>query len=113
MNLKIPRFDSKGDYNLVDALRALGMNAAFTAGSADFSGIDGTQGLAISGVVHKSFIGVNESGTEAAAATAVTVGVTSVPPPPIDVFIDRPFIFMIRDIQTKTFVFMGRVVDPS
>ena len=113
INLKMPRFEFKGDYDLVAPLRNLGMNDAFTDGVADFSGIDGTQQLVISGVVHKTFVSVNESGTEAAAATGVTVGVTSVPPPPIDVFVDRPFIFMIRDIQTKTIVFMGRVVNPG
>ena len=64
----------------------------------------------INEVVHKAFVSVDEEGTEAAAATAVGVGVPSVPP---NVVIDRPFIFLIRDIETGAILFVGRVADPS
>ena len=68
--------------------------------------------LYIEKVVHKTFVEVNEEGTEAAAATSVEVGVKSVPPPPIPFSVDRPFFFAIRDNETKTVLFMGVVVDP-
>jgi serpin B len=68
--------------------------------------------LYIEKVVHKTFVEVNEEGTEAAAATSVEVGVKSVPPPPISFSVDRPFFFAIRDNETKTVLFMGVVVEP-
>ena len=63
--------------------------------------------------MHKSFISVDEAGTEAAAATAVTMKLTAVPSVPIEVTMDRPFIFLIRDIQTGTILFLGRVANPN
>jgi serpin B len=89
------------------------MKAAFDPATADFSGMDGTRDLYITDVIHKAFVEVDESGTEAAAATAVIVGTTSVPADPIKVTIDRPFLFLIRDIETGTVLFLGRVMDPS
>jgi serpin B len=112
MNLALPRFEFKSEYDLVAALSALGMKDAFS-GVADFSGIDGSRGLSIQGVFHDTFVSVSEPGTEAAAATAVVIGKVSVPPPPIDVSFDRPFIFLIRDLQTRSVVFLGRVLNPS
>ena len=68
----------------------------------------------ISDVIHKAFVSVDEAGTEAAAATAVIVGVTSMPiEPPVQVTLDRPFIFLIRDIGTGSILFVGRVVNPG
>jgi len=64
-------------------------------------------------VLHKAFVSVDEAGTEAAAATAVIVGVTSVPAQPVEVKIDRPFIFLIRDIATGSIIFVGRVLNPA
>jgi serpin B len=77
--------------------------------------MDGNCDLYISDVIHKAFISVDETGTEAAAATAVIVGVSAVPMPeePVIMTIDRPFIFLIRDIQTGTILFLGRVMDPA
>ena len=77
--------------------------------------MDGTNELFIHGVVHKAFVSVNEEGTEAAAATAVTVapGATRTPPEPIQVTVDRPFLFLIRDLETGAILFMGRVVNPA
>jgi len=90
----------------------MGMPVAFTD-DADFSGMTGKRELFISDVVHKAFVAVDEAGTEAAAATAVIVGVTSVPvEPPVQVIVDRPFIFLIRDIDTGAILFLGRVLDP-
>jgi serpin B len=63
--------------------------------------------------MHKAFVSVDEAGTEAAAATAVIVNVTSVPESPIEVTIDRPFIFLIRDIETGAILFVGRVLNPG
>ena len=94
------------------ALSDLGMGLAFTE-NADLSGMTGNRELFIHEVLHKAFVAVDEAGTEAAAATAVIVGVTSVPLEPLAVAVDRPFVFLIRDIQTGAILFVGRVVDPS
>ncbi len=74
--------------------------------------MDATRDLFISAVEHKAYIDVDEKGTEAAAATAVVVGVTSMPLEPIQVKIDRPFIFFIIDNETGTILFMGRFIQP-
>lgn len=83
---------------------------AFT-GAADFSGINGARDLRLSAVVHKAFVDVNEAGTEAAAATGVVVGPTSIPEP-AEIHLDRPYVFFIRDLGTSTILFFGRVEDP-
>lgn len=113
VTLSMPRFEFESQFNLNTVLQDMGMVDAFSPSSADLSGMDGTNNLYISGVLHKAFVSVDEEGTEAAAATAVIVGTTSVPPPPIPVTLDRPFIFLIRDIPTEAILFVGRVVDPS
>ena len=82
---------------------------------ADFSGIDGAHDLFIQDVLHKAYVGVDESGTEAAAATAITVGTSAVEqtPPALTVTIDKAFLFVIRDNATGACVFLGRVTDPT
>jgi serpin B len=112
VRLAMPRFTYEDETGLKDVLSSLGMDIAFTSG-ADFSGIDGTRDLFIQNVLHKAFVSVDEAGTEAAAATAVMVGLTALPPEPVAVTIDRPFIFLIRDVQTGSILFVGRVVDPT
>ena len=107
----MPRFKFESKFSLVKPLEAMGMGIAFTGG-ADFSGINGTGGLLITDVIHQSFVSVNEAGTEAAAATAVIVGETSLPEPAA-ITLDKPFLFLIRDIATKAVLFVGRVSDPS
>ncbi len=118
VELYLPKFRFDYAESLADALKALGLTDAFDADRADFSGmVEGTppEPLAISDVLHKAFIGIDEEGTEAAAATAVIVGATSAAPPPepLEVRVDRPFLFAIRDTVTGTLLFLGRVLDPS
>jgi serpin B len=88
------------------------MPIAFS-GAADFSGMTGAPDLCISEVLHKAFVSVDEAGTEAAAATAVIVGETAAPGQQVEVTIDRPFIFLIRDIETGAILFVGRVLNPG
>ena len=113
INLTMPSFTFEWPTSLKDVLSALGMPIAFSAG-ADFSGMNGLGDLCIEDVIHKAFVAVDEEGTEAAAATAVIMIETSAPgSDALVVTIDRPFIFLIRDIETDTILFLGRVVDPS
>jgi len=110
--LTLPRFEVESDFSLADALAAMGMADAFSSG-ADFSGMTGGRDLFISEVVHKAFVSVDEAGTEAAAATAVVMKRLALPEEPVEVSVDRPFIFLIRDVQTGAILFVGRIVDPS
>lgn len=113
VTLTMPRFEFDSDFSLKDTLAGMGMPVAFTD-NADFSGMTGRRELLISDVIHKAFVSVDEAGTEAAAATGVIVGVTSIPvEPPVQVTIDRPFIFLIRDIGTGSIIFVGRVLNPN
>lgn len=113
VRLWLPRFEMTQSYGLNAPLRTLGIRDAFVAGTADFSGMDGTRDLFITSVVHKAFVAVDEKGTEAAAATGIVVGVTSMPmEPPPEFRADRPFVFAIRERATGAILFMGRVSDP-
>ncbi len=111
VNLAMPRFEFKAEFALVDTLKALGIKQVFDSES-DLSGIDGTRNLYVSGVFHKAFVKVDEKGTEAAAATGIVVGETSAPVNVIQVKVDRPFVFLIRDMETGAVLFLGRVADP-
>jgi serine protease inhibitor len=114
VNLGLPKFTYESAFNLNQALTDLGMTDAFDPGRADFSGMDGARDLYISQVLHKAFVSVDEKGTEAAAATAVIMELTSAPmDEPFTFTVDRPFIYMIRDQQSGTILFLGRVMDPS
>lgn len=113
VSLTMPRFTFEFGLGLNDILANMGMPDAFNPEVADFSGMNGKYDLFISDVVHKAFIAVDEAGTEAAAATAVVMSLTSMPTQPIEVSADRPFIFMIRDLKTETVLFIGRVLDPE
>ena len=113
VDLRFPKFEFDYDVSLADPLAALGMNTAFQPLAADFSGIDGTKDLFISDVLHKAFVSVDEEGTEAAAATAVLFVGTGMPEPTVTVTVDRPFLFVIRDIPTGTILFVGQVVEPA
>ncbi len=111
--LQMPTFGfASGSVSLRQTLSIMGMPDAFGP-VADFSGMDNTRNLFLSDVIHKAFINVDEAGTEAAAATAAVVSLTSVPEPPVMMKIDRPFVFFIRDIPTSTILFMGRMMNPA
>ena len=113
VKLTMPRWELDGEtFSLKELLQELGMGVAFTP-SADFSGMNGRRDLMIQDVLHQAFIKVNEAGTEAAAATAVIVGETGIPPQGPDINLDRPFIYLIQDRPTGQILFVGRVVDPS
>ena len=119
--LTMPKFEFQSEFDLVDTLKAMGMTDAFDSTSADFSGMGGRSCLAgdirclfLSGVIHKAVVSVDEEGTEAAAATGMIVFLSSREPGlPVEVTVDRPFIFLIRDGATGTILFVGRVLDPS
>lgn len=112
--LVFPKFTYDSSFNLNAALKSLGMGDAFDPALADFSGMDGQRDLYITDALHKAFVSVDEKGTEAAAATAVIMGLTSAPAlPPIEFNVDRPFIYLIRDSQTGSILFVGRVLNPA
>ena len=116
VTLDLPRFEFESQFRLSEALKSMGMPDAFDKASSDFSGMDGRSCLAgdpgclyIREVVHKAFVSVDEAGTEAAAATAVVMQTESAPQNPVAVTVDRPFIFLIRDRETGSILFVGRV----
>ena len=111
INVEIPRFKFEKKYNLNDLLQEMGIIDAFSPGSADFSGMDGTNNLFISKALHQSFIDVNEEGTEAAAATAVIVELTAIPEQK-EFKADHPFVFLIQHKLTGALLFMGKVMNP-
>jgi len=110
VTLTMPRFEFDSEFSLKNTLEDMGMPAAFSA--ADFSGMTGTRDLYIRDVLHKGFVSVDEAGTEAAAATAVVME-EEAPEPLVEVTVDRPFIFLIRDIETGAILFIGRVLNPA
>lgn len=113
VKLTMPQFSFDSEFGLKSALSDLGMPEAFDPQKADFSGMDGKRDLFITDIIHKAYISVNEAGTEAAAATGVVVGATAMPTNIVDMNIDHPFIFLIRDIQTGSILFIGRVMNPT
>jgi len=113
VRLSLPRFRFEGEYDMIPALKKMGMVDAFEPGKADFSLMDGSKELAVSAVVHKTFIDVNEEGTEAAAATAVAMSRASIDvDEPVEFKVDQPFVFVIRHEPTGVILFVGRVMDP-
>ncbi len=109
--LTMPKFEFDAEFNLTNTLKDLGMPIAF-GGGADFSGMTGRPDLFISEVLHKAFVSVDEKGTEAAAATAVIMK-ESGSPEAVELRLDNPFIFMIRDIETDSVLFSGRMMNPA
>ncbi len=110
-SISLPTFEFDTKYFMNEALSALGMPAAFSE-NANFSGMTGQKDLFINSVIHQAYIKVDEKGTEAAAATAVTMDTASVRPQ-TDFKADHPFIFIIQDKETNNILFLGRVVDPT
>jgi serine protease inhibitor len=106
----LPRFTTSCGFELTKELKSLGMASAFDDLTANFYGMDGTTNLVISDVIHKAFVEVNESGTEAAAVTltmARTKGMAR------RFIVDHPFIFLIRENGSGSILFLGRIVDPT
>lgn len=112
VDLGFPKLKVESAMSLKAPLQSLGMNQAFDR-SADFSGMSTAEKLRISDVLHKTFLQIDEKGTEAAAATAVTVVLTSLPTDVITMKVDRPFFVAIVDRATKTLVFFGRILEPA
>ncbi|MEZ6187008.1 MAG: serpin family protein [Planctomycetota bacterium] len=108
--LSMPKFKVESEFQLKDALEALGMVDLFSEADADLSGIAEAQGLHVSKVVHKAAASFDEKGAEAAAATAVVVVLESAM---IGTRLDQPFLYMIRHTKSGTILFMGRMVDPT
>jgi serpin B len=107
----LPKFTLEYEQSLQDELSALGMEAAFCdSGTADFTAMFPAEEACISSVKHKTFVDVNEEGTEAAAATSVEIGLTSAPP---TLTVDRPFIMAIREALSGTILFLGVIGDPG
>jgi serpin B len=107
--LCMPRFEFSVDFNLKVVLSGMGMPLAFDYTKADFSNITNSERLFVKQAFHRAYILVNEEGTEAAAATFMIPAPTALSQV---LRIDRPFIFIIRDVPTGTILFAGRVVNP-
>ncbi len=115
VNLFLPKL--KLEYKikdlLKDALTNLGMGIAFDDGEADFTGMYEPGGIFIDRIIHKTFLEVDEEGTEAAAATVVAMALTSIEGETYPVIrVDRPFLFAIRENHSGTILFIGKIVDP-
>ena len=115
--LTLPRFTMTQQFELSEALSAMGMPQAFS-GAADFSGMTGKPDFTISAAIHKAYIDVNEQGTEAAAATSIVMRATAMrysapEPPPIVFRADHPFLFILLDTRSGGMLFLGRVTDPT
>ena len=108
-----PKFKIESQFSLGQTLALMGMPDAFDPELADFSAMVGQKELYISAVIHKAFLEVNEEGSEAAAATGVVVGVTSIAPSPPIFKADHPFVFFIRDNKSQSILFLGRVLNPA
>lgn len=105
----MPRFEFRSSFRLSSALKDLGMTDAFILGQADFTGMTKSRDLFLDDVYHQSIVSVDENGTFAAAGTAADIPMPIVP----TVELNRPFIFLIRHIETNTILFIGQVMDPS
>lgn len=112
LNVTLPKVRLNADYDLVRQLQSLGLRAAFTD-SADFSGVTEQTSLAVSAVIHKTFLAIDEEGTEAAAVTAIDMRATAAPmqpeAPPIEFRADRPFFIVLRHRRTAARLFLGRI----
>ena len=113
LTLGLPKFKFDQSFGLAETLQGLGMTDAFNGDIADFSGMTGKQDLYIGDVIHKAFIAVDEEGTEAAAATAVIMETASAIMLDVNLQIDRPFIFIIRNTVNGQILFIGRMTNPA
>jgi serpin B len=113
IDLRFPKFEFRTQAGLLPALVALGLDDAVDPSRADFSGMTTEERLFIAAVIHEAFIAVDEAGTEAAAATAVVMAASAAPSEPVQLTVDRPFMFQIKDATTGSVLFFGRVMDPA
>lgn len=109
----LPKFEMRTKVSLEKPLAAMGLTLPFDPSGADFSGISTAERLCVDRVFHEAYVQVDEKGTEAAAATAATVGLTSMPAPNPVFRADHPFVFVIRENDTGLIVFVGRVGNPA
>jgi serpin B len=114
VQVALPKFKMRAEFELSKVLASMGMPLAF-GDKADFSGMSSEEKVVIDAVIHQAYVDVNEEGTEAAAATAVTMRALSVrkPEPPVVFRADHPFTFMIRDTRSGAILFMGKVMNPA
>jgi serpin B len=114
VTLSLPRFRVETQTDLTSALGGLGVRTAFGQ-DADFSGITTAEKLRISAAIHKAYVDVDEHGTEAAAATALVFRAAAMrkPPPPVEMVVDRPFLFAITDTASGIPLFLGHVTNPA
>ena len=108
----IPKWKFSWNKTMNEILSSLGMEVAFDPNKANFSAINADNQLYITKVIHKTFIDVSESGTEAAAVTSVGIGVTSMPVDPPSFYLTRPFLFYISEEDTGAILFAGKVENP-
>ncbi|MGD9979686.1 MAG: serpin family protein [Hyphomonadaceae bacterium] len=113
LDLTLPKVEMRADYSLAPQLQAMGLRIAFTD-AADFSAITADEALAITDVIHKTFLAIDEEGTEAAAVTAIDMRATSAmpgppPPPPIEFKADHPFFIVLHHKPTRARLFLGRI----
>ncbi len=116
VNVWLPKFKFECDLELNKPLQELGMKSAFIDGVADLSGMGTPSNLVVSKVKHKTFVEVDEEGTEAAAVTSVEIRLTSVDPGEnntIPFIVNRPFLFLIQEKDTGAILFMGQVYEPK
>jgi serpin B len=113
VEISLPQFEYDSGFALRPVFESMGMVDPFSIDAADFSGMDGSLELYIHDVLHKAFVAVDEEGTEAAAATAVIIASKAMLDPPVEIKVNRPFLFLIRDLETDTVLFMGRVLNPA
>lgn len=112
VKLRLPRWTFRTQVSLAEVLATLGMPTAFSD-DADFTGMTTDERLCIDAVLHEAFVAVDEAGTEAAAATAVVMRGVSAMRTSVDLTVDRPFLFVIHDVEMGTPLFAGRVTDPT
>jgi len=105
-----PKYKFDTDYDLGESLKKLGMPSVFIQGTADLSGMDGSNELYLDKALHKAYIDVDEEGTEAAAITFLRMAGAALSP---EFYVDHPFIFIIQERETGLILFMGRVMNPS
>lgn len=113
LEVALPKFTFRSSFDLGAKLHDLDITDALDPNRADFSGMTGQPNLYVTKVLHQAHVAVDEKGTEAAAASAVIMGPTSAILPPEKLIIDRPFLFLIRDLRSGQILFLGRVLDPS